>query len=154
MTQAELEAAAAQRFTNVTKARLVLEILAMYVRVRRLLRRGDLPDVVAELSAGGWPGEAVALDGPAASTYGAHLGRATMRTLALLPTDSRCLVRSLVLIGLLSRRGIPASLVIGVRAGPTFGAHAWVEHGHRPLLPAGGDEYERLTALSGDGSPA
>lgn len=154
MTQAELEAAAAQRFTNVTKARLVFEILAVYVRVRRLLRRGDLPDVVAELTADGRPGEAVALDGPAASTYGARLGRATMRTLALLPTDSRCLVRSLVLIGLLARRGIPTALVIGVRAGPTFGAHAWVEHGHRPLLPAGGDEYERLTALSGDGSPA
>ena len=151
MTQAELEAAAAQRFTNVTKARLVLEILAMYVRVRRLLRRGDLPDVVAELTADRRPGET--LDGSPASTYGAHLGRATMRTLALLPTDSRCLVRSLVLIGLLTRRGIPTSLVIGVRAGPTFGAHAWVEHGQRPLLPAGGDEYERLTALSGDGSP-
>ena len=62
---------------------------------------------------------------------------AVARTLRLLPTDSRCLMRSLVLSALLARRGIDSSLVIGVRTAEAFGAHAWVEHEGRPLLPTG-----------------
>jgi hypothetical protein len=74
-----------------------------------------------------------------------RLGRAVQRTLRLLPTDSRCLIRSLVLTRLLARRSIPNTLVIGVRKTGEFEAHAWIEHGGQPILPAG--EYTRLTEL-------
>lgn len=74
-----------------------------------------------------------------------RLGRAVTRTLRLLPTDSRCLIRSLVLTRMLTRRSIPHTLVIGVRNEAGFEAHAWVEHGGMPILPAGA--YTRLTEL-------
>lgn len=45
-----------------------------------------------------------------------------------------CLSRSVTLWWLLRRRGIANSLRIGVRLeGPVLLAHAWVEHGGRPL---------------------
>jgi hypothetical protein len=70
-----------------------------------------------------------------------------MRTLDPLPGDTRCLVRSLVLVRLLARRGVPARLIIGVtRTGP-FAAHAWVERDGRALLPSGGGHLARLTEL-------
>ena len=83
---------------------------------------------------------------------GVRLGRAVTRTLRLVPADSRCLMRSLVLTGLLARRGIDSSLVIGVRPEGEFGAHAWVEHDGRPLLPSGATPdgeatFERLVAV-------
>ena len=78
---------------------------------------------------------------------GVSLARAVTRTLPLLPADSRCLMRSLVLISLLNRREIGSSLVIGVRPGQRFGAHAWVEVDGRPLLPRGESEFERLVEL-------
>lgn len=45
------------------------------------------------------------------------------------PFRAPCLPRSLVLWGLLRKRGMDARLRIGVRRGPNgFDAHAWVEH--------------------------
>jgi hypothetical protein len=76
-----------------------------------------------------------------------RLGRAVVRTLAVLPADSRCLMRSLVLTGMLARRGSPGALVIGVKPGEVFGAHAWVELDGRPLLSAGNGEFARLVEL-------
>lgn len=70
-----------------------------------------------------------------------------VRTLTVLPADSRCLMRSLVLTGLLARRGISSSLIIGVRLEPEFAAHAWVEYGGEPLLPPGDPSLGRLTEL-------
>jgi hypothetical protein len=68
--------------------------------------------------------------------------------LAVLPADDRCLTQSLVLIGLLARRGVPVTLVLGVEGtGSRFGAHAWVEHDGRPLLPPGTDPEKRLAEL-------
>ncbi len=67
-------------------------------------------------------------------------------TVRLLPTDSRCLVRSLVLTRLLGRRGVPSSLVIGVMSEPQFAAHAWVEHGGAPLLSPG-TGFQRLVEV-------
>jgi hypothetical protein len=69
------------------------------------------------------------------------------KTLRVLPTDSRCLVQSLVLSRLLATRGIPSTLVIGARSDSTFMAHAWVEHGGYPLLPQEGFEEYRLLEL-------
>ncbi len=121
---------------------LTAEILLTYVRVRRLGRGRDLDQVMARVRAG----PRRAHSGPALDRAAAlHLGDAVTRVLRTLPADDRCLVRALVLSSLLTRRGLPIALVIGVRTSPRFAAHAWVEHAGRPLLATGG--YERLTEL-------
>ena len=114
-----------------TKLRLVLEILTDYVRVRWLLARRDLPSVVART-----PGYGAANDGsPSSGRRNPARTCRRARLFALLPFDSRCLARSLVLVCLLSRRGIDSVLVIGVAVEPEFTAHAWVESGGVALLP-------------------
>jgi hypothetical protein len=126
------------------RARVALagEILGTYVRVRRSLRRHDVRQVLAELRAG----ELTPASGEPVAT-GRRLGRAVRRTLGVLPTDSRCLMQSLVLTRVLARRGIDTRLVIAVRPGERFAAHAWVEHGDEPLLPAGAPAFEQLVTL-------
>lgn len=123
------------------KARLALEVTLLYARVRYLLPRRPLPDVIAGLrslrSAG-------ALEHPAAPF---RLAWAVERVLGRLPGDTRCLVRSLVVVGLLERRSVSTTLVIGVQPGDRLKAHAWVEAEGRPLLHDGGGRYERLTEL-------
>ena len=71
-----------------------------------------------------------------------------MRALVLTPGGTRCLMRSLVLLRLLARRGIgDAELIIAVQPGPAvLDAHAWVELDGRALLPPG-DGHERLLVL-------
>jgi hypothetical protein len=121
---------------------LGIEILETYVRARRSLRAQGLPKTLAALRA--------PLSGrtPAAEQRIPELGRAVRRTLALLPADTRCLMQSLVLTGLLAKRGVPTVLVLGVEdGGEAFGAHAWVEHGGKPLLPPGSDPDKRLAQL-------
>ncbi len=124
------------------KLRLSAEILLTYPRVRWWLWRHQFPDVVARLRQLG-PAEVRPSD-DWAHVSGLRLGRATTRTLRLLPTDSRCLVRSLVLMRLLARRGLGSSLIIGVRTEPDFAAHAWVEHAGEPLLHPGDAGFKRL----------
>jgi hypothetical protein len=128
--------------------RLVLggEVLLTYVRVRLLLWRQDLPSVVAAIGAED-PAPPPQAEGIASVKLGARLARVTSRCLAPLPSDSRCLAQSLVLMALMARRGVASALVIGVRPGSDFGAHAWVEREGMPLLPSGGDTYSRLLAL-------
>lgn len=116
------------------------EILATYVRVRLAMRRIELPDLVERLRAAGDPK-------PAAAADLARLSGAVMGLLALLPTDSRCLVRSLVYLSLIERRGVTGSLVIGARTEPEFAAHAWIEVEGRPELPSGDGEFKPLTVL-------
>jgi hypothetical protein len=70
-----------------------------------------------------------------------------LRTLALVPGDTRCLARSLVLTQLLARRGIRSKLVIGTRTAPDFIAHAWVEHHGQPVLSPGDGSFGRLVEL-------
>ena len=125
------------------KLALAAEIVVAYGRTRWSLRRSDLRGALADLRA---PGATPARDVDSTRT-GLRLGRAVVRTLALLPTDSRCLMRSLVLTNLLARRGIESRLVLGVRPGEGFAAHAWVEHGSAPLLDPGENEFQRLAAL-------
>lgn len=126
------------------KLRLVLEILGTYVRVRWSLLRTDFRTTLDRINR---PSAATSSPERAAFVNGLRLGRAVSRTLVLLPTDSRCLVRSLVLTELLVRRGIDSTLVIGVRPHPGFEAHAWVECCGAPVLPD--QEYERLVELGG-----
>jgi hypothetical protein len=127
------------------KANLVFEILGSYVRQRRRLRSSKLPDVLAELRR---PLAVAALERPELDDQltGIRLGRAVGRTLTPVP-DARCLLRSLVLVDMLSRRGIEASFVLGVRKEGDFEAHAWVEKGGVPLLPPFEGAYERFTEL-------
>jgi len=115
-------------------------VLHVYLRAQRLIHRADLPAVMSELRAGAIKPVA---DVEHQRVIGSRLAWMVSRILGLLPTDSRCLIRSVTLSTLLARRGIPSRVVIGVRAKPQFGAHAWVEHEGRPLLPVG-DGYERL----------
>lgn len=127
------------------KAGLAAEILLAYASVRWYLRQGALPGVVGRLRAANRPRRA----GPLKADQAARLGRAVGRTLSPLPFESRCLMRSLVLLRLLARRGETADLVIAARPGEVdgFDAHAWVEMGGHPVLPPGGPEYGRLVTL-------
>ena len=118
------------------RARLVVEVLGTYARAWVLLRRRPLPEALASLRAPGRPRPA---EDPR------RLGRAVSRTLRVLPTDSRCLVRSATLAGLLAHRGLDGVVVLGVRPGESFAAHAWVELDGVALLPDGG--FERLAEL-------
>jgi hypothetical protein len=126
---------------------LALEILRSYLRARRLLHGKDLPSTVAALrSQEAVEPEAVS-DPYIAWVIGARLARAVVRTFSILPTDTRCLMRSLVLTDLLARRRIGSTLVIGVTSGEDFSAHAWVEKDGAPLFNPQGDTYERLVEL-------
>jgi Transglutaminase-like superfamily len=130
------------------KASLTLEVVGVYLHVRWLLRRNGPVPAVSMLRGG--------LDRPALWSVeaertrllrGLACGRAVVKVLKLLPTDSRCLMRSLVLTRVLARRGVYAEVVIGVRADPSFAAHAWVEVDGRPVLAADESAYRRLVAI-------
>jgi Transglutaminase-like superfamily len=132
------------------KLRLSGEVLATYCRVRWWLWRHELEGVVERLRRPSSPAstdDGRSSDADTTHLSGLRLGRAVSRTLRLLPTDSRCLVRSLVLTGLLARRGVASTLVIGVRPAPEFAAHAWVEHTGSALLDPGEGGFERLVEI-------
>jgi hypothetical protein len=121
---------------------LAAEILSTYVTVRRLIRSRTLPETVAVLRRGVGDGA----EGDASSlAIGRHLASATVRTITLVPADSRCLMRSLVLTRMMARRRIGSTFVLSVAPPPAFEAHAWVEHGGRALLePARGEHRSML----------
>lgn len=125
------------------KAALTCEILVAYVAVRRRLWRTEFPEALAAIRR--TPARKPAGGDPIA--VGQRMGHATGRVLRLLPTDSRCLMRSLVVVRLLARRGIDVRLVLGVSGPQDFVAHAWVERGGVPFLPTGGDAFRRLAEL-------
>jgi transglutaminase superfamily protein len=126
------------------RLRLFGEIFVAYLAVWRRLRCEPLDRVVeglrgegtVELPASGPPlGEAI------------RLGWIVVRSLAVLPGDTRCLRRSLVLLRLLGRRGIAARLVIATRSEPDFAAHAWVECEGVPVLSPLDGSFGRLVEL-------
>jgi hypothetical protein len=115
---------------------LLMEIVLAYARARRTLSRAPIESVVVSSSS------------TVATLEEAHrMGWAVTRTLAFMPGDTRCLIQSLVLTRLLARRGIPVTLVIGVRTDPGFLAHAWVEHAGEPILTPGDESFGRLVEL-------
>lgn len=127
----------------VRRLRLGAEILAAYVPLRTLMRGNDLHAMAtAARQVGARP--SVAPPGTAHDTA-VRLGSIVRKVLRILPTENRCLIRSLVLVRMLARRSIDCRIVIGVRAGEAFAAHAWVEHDGEPVLPPG--RYERLYEL-------
>jgi hypothetical protein len=123
------------------KARLIAEILRAYVIVRWRMREPDIRIAVAHLR--GESGGERQID----LLLARRLARAVVRTLTLLPTDSRCLARSLVLDRLMARRSLASVVVIAAQSGAKFEAHAWVEHDGVPVLPPGTDGYQRLVEL-------
>jgi hypothetical protein len=126
------------------KARLAAEILFTYLITRRRMHRTTLPRLVEHLR----KVDNDNFERENGSEQAARLGRAVTLTLSRAPTDSKCLVRSLVLLRILARRGIEGVLVIAARPGPeVLDAHAWIEVGGRPVLPAGSAGYGRLVTL-------
>jgi hypothetical protein len=126
------------------RARLIWEIVAAYMQARRELRRAPIDAVVAALRSEPpppAPETAVALE------EARSLGWIVVRILKLIPGDTRCLARSLVLTRLLARRGIPSKLVIGAQPAPDFRAHAWVECDGQPVLSPGDEALGRLVEL-------
>ena len=130
------------RFNPVERISLVAEILVTYVQVRWLVRGRDMRTVADELRRSAAP-DAREVD--VVRRVGFRLAHAVQRTLGPLPFDSRCLMRSLVLLRLLARRDVRATVVVGVLSAPEFRAHAWVEYGGRALLPP--LDVERLVEI-------
>jgi Transglutaminase-like superfamily len=127
------------------RIRLMAEIVGAYLCTRRALARAPIAAVVSEQRAQRSRSPPGRSDDPLVEAR--HLGSAVTRTLALLPGDTRCLARSLVLIRLLARRRISARLVIATRTTPSFAAHAWVEHAGLPVLPPGDSSFGRIVEL-------
>jgi len=121
------------------------EVVRAYLAVRRLSARRALPAVVGALRQAPAAGDLPLAD---PRVDGIRLGRAVIRVLVLTPGGTKCLMRSLVLVRLLARRGVAdAELIIAVQPGPAvLDAHAWVELEGRALLPPG-DGHERLLVL-------
>jgi hypothetical protein len=124
------------------RLRLSAEILQAYVPLARTVRANDIHAMVREARRFERPPVTSEPDPHATAV---RLGLMVERLLTVLPTDDRCLIRSLVVVRLLEQRGIPSRLVVGVRTDPGFGAHAWVEHEGRPVLPTAG--FRRLLEL-------
>jgi hypothetical protein len=123
------------------RLQLAAEIVWTYLEVRRLMGRHDIVGVVAALRAG----TDDRLPPHAARRLAHRLARPVWRTLAPLPLDSRCLMRSLVVLRMMARRGARCELSLGARTDSAFAAHAWVEHEGHPVLPTLG--YHTLTTI-------
>ena len=131
-----------RRLSVARRLALAAEAVATYVRVRAMLRRRDVRATVERLRGGAPP-----TDAPDDHAAGLRLARAVAIVMRPLPGDTRCLTTSLVVCAMCARRGAGATVVIGVRPGDAFGAHAWPELGGRPLLPALEMSFERLVEL-------
>jgi len=132
------------RLRPAQRARLLAEILVAYAQARWALRREPIATVVVRLRA---TGAADCGEAPDTLQNARRLGWSVARVLAVVPGDTRCLARALVLTRILARRGIAAKLVIGARASPDFLAHAWVEHDGDPVLDPGDGSFARLVEL-------
>ena len=129
---------------------LTAEVLSSYTRVRWVMRDEDAEHSVHRLRTGAR--DSAQEPQPTSESElkllaALRLAHATRRVLEMLPSDSRCLFRSLTLLCLLERRKISQTLVIAVRPQP-FSAHAWVEVEGKPVLPDADASYERLLELS------
>lgn len=75
----------------------------------------------------------------------ARLAWITPKVLQRLPGERRCLMQSLVLTGLLSRRGLTSNIVIGVSGEGSLSAHAWVTVDGQPVSDPG--DHQQLAVL-------
>jgi hypothetical protein len=101
---------------------LVPEVLALLLRSRRTLKSGGLEVAVNEVRRrNSDPPRSFAGDGELRAA--AERFRAARR---LIPVQPNCLLDSLALSRFLSRRGLRATLVFGVKLDP-FAAHCWLQ---------------------------
>lgn len=131
------------------RVRLTGEVLSTYARVRWVMREDDAERAVRRLrtdARGSVQSPESERERDLQLLAAWRLAHATGRVLERLPSDSRCLFRSLTLMCMLERRGIAQTLVVAVRPRP-FGAHAWVEVSGRAVLPDADPGYERLLEL-------
>jgi hypothetical protein len=134
----------------IERALLVAEIVAAYRQARRELRRAPIQLVMSAMRADTTMPQPIKDDPTEDERLFVECRRLAWivaRTLKLMPGDTRCLARSLVLTRLLARRGIPTTLVIGARTTPSFLAHAWVEYDGEPVLSPGDGSFSRLVEL-------
>src|SRR3712207_9029056 len=100
MREPETGARAGAPLTTPGRAYLVAEILVTYGRVRWQLARQDLPTVVHGLRRSRRP----VLGRPPLDHDDRRLAAVTERVLHRLPSDARCLTRSLVVLTMLARQ--------------------------------------------------
>ncbi len=145
--RARREVPAVEPLSPASKARLASEIMLVYARVRWLMSRHPLPEVVERLRSRG-PARTVG-PLPDGTVNCLRLASAVVSTLEFLPVDSRCLMRSLVLLGVLARRAVEVELQIAAQpTGPQeLEAHAWVELKGCPLLTPGEPGFGHLVTL-------
>lgn len=117
------------------------EIVVAYLRVRRIMEREPIDAVVGRLKSPTRP--AIEPSTPALAEA-QRLAGAVNATISRLPFENRCLVRSLVLLRMLDRRGYRAEFVLSAYSDDEFGAHAWIEWEHVPLLEPGHGQVELL----------
>src|SRR5450432_432543 len=86
---------------------LAVEVLGAYVRVRWLVRKRGAVPAVSVLRRGLREPPAVESDRERVVTA-LRFGRDVVKVLGLVPADSQCLMRSLVLTSMLARRGLYA----------------------------------------------
>jgi hypothetical protein len=141
-------------FSPVGKLMIAFEITVTYLQARWWLRGPEITETVAlaRLSAPAESPAVAALHSDAdrsreAALLGIRLGAVIQQVFRLLPGDTRCLTRSVVLMRMLARRQVDTKLIIGVRAAPSFGAHAWIEHQGRPLLEPIEPDGQRMVEL-------
>jgi hypothetical protein len=127
------------------RLRLGAEILATYARVRWMLHSQE-PVVAVENLRRHRRRHPVNPEPDMDLVVGWRLAHAVSRTLRPLPTDVRCLFRSLTLLRVMERRDLRPKLIIGVRTDP-FAAHAWIELHGIPLLPEAGPDHQRLAEM-------
>lgn len=117
------------------RVRLSAEILIAYVELLSLLRKVDVRAMVEGARCARVEPTAQPRDAEKHLTA-VRVGNMVERVLTKLPTDRRCLIKSLVVVRVLSHRGIESRVVIGVQTGEEgFRAHAWVEYEEHPVLP-------------------
>ena len=116
------------------------EVLALAVWIEMAIRVMPVSRVIERLTHASSP---VADDVAAANAYRRLLGFVAV-AYDVLPLPGTCLRQSLVLYGLLERRGVPSRVRFGVeKRGQALAAHAWVEcHGVAPADCGAG--YTRL----------
>jgi N-acetylglucosaminyldiphosphoundecaprenol N-acetyl-beta-D-mannosaminyltransferase len=125
------------------KARMAIEIAGAYLVLRPHLQANDVRAMVSEARRV-HPRRPLTRD-PHPQETARRLGSMVQQVLSAFPADDRCLIQSLVLVRLLTQRGIDGSIVIGARSDGGFAAHAWVEYEGKPVLPP--QCFERLVTL-------
>ena len=108
--------------------RTALDTLLLAVCVEIALRVMPVSRLLDRLRRGQSDSAAVAFDGsPAACEYH-RLRRFVAVAYEMLPFPATCLRQSLVLYGLLERRGVPSRFCVGVaKDGSALAAHAWID---------------------------